>query len=240
MLDAGLVIGPITVTVDRFGAELGTPARAALTLSSVTLPSGPVRAVAGRRTNVSGTVWVTTEPDGRTYDVTLTLRGTPANAGIRFETINRLPATTPARMQFGIMRSQSFTLSAPAGYYGLVEVTGTGGDGVVRRATVRITDPNASDPVFIVPEYRRLYEWEILRDPAPDVGRKIDPAARRIAPVTPGLKPGMNGLPPSGKASIPVPQEPFQPKIGTPAPQFPGKLPVKGVPVPPMKGLGQK
>ena len=237
VLDARMPFSPVTVSVDRFTAEVTTPARAALTLSSVTLPSGPVRAAAGRRTNVSGTVWVTTEPDGRTYDVTLTLRGTPANGGIRFETINTRRAEIPARMQFGTVRSQPFTLSAPAGYYGLVEVTGTGGDGVVRRATVRITDPNSIDPVFIVPEYRRIYKWEYLPDPPPDVWRSIDPA-RKLAPVMPGQPSGLNRLP-TGKASIPVPQEPFQPKAA-PAPQLPGKLPAKGAPVPPVISRGPK
>jgi hypothetical protein len=217
------------VEVLGFSALLATPARAALTLSSVTLASSSVRAVAGRETHVSGTVWLTAEPDGRTYEVTLATRGTPANAGIRVGLAPR-PFT-------GTTRSQSFVLIAPVGYYGSIEVTGTGGDGTVRRATVRITDPNTIDPPVIVPEYRRIYKWEYLPDPPPDVWRSIDPA-RKLAPVMPGQPSGLNRLP-TGKASIPVPQEPFRPRAA-PAPQLPGKLPAKGVPVPPVIGRGPK
>jgi hypothetical protein len=225
---SGVLSGTVTVEILGFSAQLATPARPSLTLSSVTLASASVRAVPGRATRVSGTVWVTAEPDGRTYDVTLTARGTPANADIRVE---------PASVRFtGTTRSQPFLLTAPAGYYGTIEVTGTGSDGTVRRATVRITDPNTIDPVLIVPEYRRIYKWEHLPDPPPDVLRSIDPA-RRIVPVTPGLKPAVL---PSGKASIPVPQEPFQPKAGPPPSQPPGKLPAKAMPILPIKGQGQK
>jgi hypothetical protein len=224
VLDARMPFSPVTVTVTEFAAELATPGRGALTLSSVTLASSSVRAVAGLPTRVSGTVWVTGEPEERTYDVTLTARGTPANAGIRID---------PMSMRFtGATRSQPFTLTAPAGYYGAIEVTATGGDGMVRRATVRITDPNASDPPLIVPEYRRIYKWEYMPDPPPDVLRSINPA-RRITPVVPAQKPSVNVLPPTGKASIPTPQEPFRNKMSAaPVPQLPGKLPAKA--------LGQK
>jgi hypothetical protein len=223
---SGVLGGTVTVEILGFSAELATPARAPLTVESVRLASSVVRAQPGRPTQVRGTVRVTAEPDGRTYDVSLVARGTPANAGIRVE---------PASVRFtGRTREQSFTLTAPAGYYGTIEVTGTGSDGAVRRATVRITDPNTIDPPVIVPEYRRIYKWEHLPDPPPDVLRSIDPA-RKLAPLIPGV----NGLP-SGKASIPVPQEPFLPKIGSPAPQLPGKLPAKAMPVLPIKGQGQK
>src|SRR5262245_38876933 len=219
---SGVLGGTVTVEILGFSAELATPARAPLTLESVRLASSVVRAQPGRPTQVRGTVRVTADPDGRTYDVSLAARGTPANAGIRVE---------PTSVRFtGRTREQSFMLTAPAGYLGTIEVTGTGSDGAVRRATVRITD-QGFEPVEVIPEGRRVFRWEYMPDPAPDVLRAIDPG-RRTVPVTPGLQQ-------SGKVSIPTPQEPFELKSGTPVPQLAGKLPAKAVSVPP-KGQGQK
>jgi hypothetical protein len=77
-------------------------------------------------------------------------------------------------------------------------VTGTGGDGAVRRATVRITEAPAFDKVTIVPEKRFLADP--LWDPAPGVLRQ----AKVIRTV------------PVGRAGRPTPQEPFVPKAGPP------------------------
>ena len=107
-------------------------------------------------------------------------------------------------------------------------------------ATVRITDQGV-DQVLIVPEGRHLFPWEYKPDPAPDVWRTVDPAARQVIRLPQGQQPGLNRLPPSSM-SIPTPQEPFRNKLAAPlVPHLPGKLPAKEIPLtPPLKGRGLK
>jgi hypothetical protein len=218
---SGVLAGTVTVEVLELSLQLATPARAPLSLESVRLASSVVRAVPGRPTQVRGTVRVTADPDGRTYDVRLAARGNPENASIRVD---------PVSMRFsGRTRELAFTLTAPAGYVGTVEVKGIGEGDVMRRASVRITE-QFYDALETIPEARRLLLWEYLPDPPPDVRWHLDPAARGFG----------KGLPKVATPTRPVPgTDRLLPPAAIGGNQLPGRA--KVVPaVPPAGRLPQK